>query len=94
MGESKVRHLVLKRVSDKSSHLALCDEETGIPLAGLTAVKMNCSVFEGPATITATFDVGGPQGIRLVGDEPRGGGRARACWSVYPVCQPLLVLPP
>ncbi|MBD0149332.1 hypothetical protein IAF51_20055, partial [Acinetobacter baumannii] len=37
----------------------------------LTAVKMNCSVFEGPATITATFDVGGPQGIRLVGDEPR-----------------------
>ncbi|ELX06848.1 hypothetical protein ACINNAV57_1231 [Acinetobacter baumannii Naval-57] len=32
---------------------------------------MNCSVFEGPATITATFDVGGPQGIRLVGDEPR-----------------------
>ncbi|ANC38188.1 hypothetical protein ACPD9D_09475 [Acinetobacter baumannii] len=71
MSESKVRHLVLKRVSDKSSHLALCDEETGIPLAGLTSVKMNCSIFEGPATITATFDVGGPQGIRLVGDEPR-----------------------
>ena len=32
---------------------------------------MNCSIFEGPATITATFDVGGPQGIRLVGDVPR-----------------------
>ncbi|MFG4627150.1 hypothetical protein ACFZ9N_19605 [Acinetobacter baumannii] len=71
MSESKVRYLVLKRVSDRSSHLALCDEVTGIPLAGLTSVKMNCGVFEGPATITATFDVGGPQGIRLVGDEPR-----------------------
>lgn len=71
MGESKVRHLVLKRVSARSSHLVLCDEETGIPLAGLTSVKMNCNVFDGPATITATFDVSGPQGIRLVGDEPR-----------------------
>ena len=46
MSESKVRHLVLKRVSDKSSHLALCDEETGIPLAGLTSVKMNCGVLK------------------------------------------------
>jgi len=71
MSESKVRYLVLKRISAKSSHLALCDEETGIPLAGLTSVKMNCNVFEGPATITATFDIGGAQGIRLIGDEPR-----------------------
>lgn len=71
MSESKLRYLALKRVSAKSAHLTLCDEETGIPLAGLTSVKMNCDVFGGPATITATFDVGGSQGIRLVGDEPR-----------------------
>lgn len=49
----------------------MCDEETGMPLAGQKAVHMNSDAQDGPTTISVTFEAYGENGVRLVGDEPR-----------------------
>ncbi|EXC26083.1 hypothetical protein [Acinetobacter sp. 809848] len=71
MIESKVRHLVLKRHPSLKGFLVVCDEETGMPLAGQKAVHMNSDAQDGPTTISVTFEAYGENGVRLVGDEPR-----------------------
>ncbi|OCY53733.1 hypothetical protein [Acinetobacter pittii] len=71
MSESKVRHLVLKRHPKAKGHFVVCDEETGLPLAGQTLVQLNSSAYGGTATVTVTFDAFGSHGIRLAEDEPR-----------------------
>jgi len=71
MSESKVRHLVLKRHPILKGFLVVCDEETGMPLAGQRAVQLNSDALNGPATITVTFEAYGAYGVRLVGEEPR-----------------------
>ncbi|HEO1793697.1 TPA: hypothetical protein VAM27_002620 [Acinetobacter baumannii] len=68
---SESRHLVLKRHPTLKGYLVICDEETGLPLAGQRAVQMNSNASDGPATITVTFEAYGVNGIRLVSDEPR-----------------------
>jgi len=68
---SDSRHLVLKRHPTLKGYLVVCDEETGLPLAGQRAVQMNSNASDGPATITVTFEAYGVNGIRLVSDEPR-----------------------
>lgn len=69
---SESRHLVLKRHPKAKGHLVLCDEETGLPLAGQLSVQMIChGKQDGDATITVTFEAFGGDGVRLVGDEPR-----------------------
>ncbi|MGN5723680.1 hypothetical protein ACNQO9_00340 [Acinetobacter calcoaceticus] len=71
MSESRVRHLVLKRHPTLKGFLVVCDEETGMPLAGQKAVHMNSDAQDGPTTISVTFEAYGKNGVRLVGDEPR-----------------------
>ncbi|MEX5455081.1 hypothetical protein [Acinetobacter baumannii] len=71
MSESKVKHLVLKRHQTLKGYLIICDEESGLPLAGQKAVQMNSNASDGPATITVTFEAYGVNGVRLVSDEPR-----------------------
>lgn len=71
MSELQVRPLVLRRHPNLKGCLVLCDEETGALLGGLSEVKMNSSFLGGPATITATFQVIGPEGVRLFGDDAR-----------------------
>ncbi|MDA3495450.1 MULTISPECIES: hypothetical protein [Acinetobacter] len=71
MSESKVKHLVLKRHPTLQGYLIICDEESGLPLAGQKAVQMNSNASDGPATITVTFEAYGRNGVRLVSDEPR-----------------------
>lgn len=71
MSESNVKHLVLKRHPTLKGYLIICDEESGLPLAGQKAVKMNSNASDGPATITVTFEAYGVNGVRLVSDEPR-----------------------
>ncbi|MCK0789795.1 hypothetical protein BFR99_019270 [Acinetobacter pittii] len=71
MSESKVKHLVLKRHLTLKGYLIICDEESGLPLAGQKAVQMNSNASDGPATITVTFEAYGLNGVRLVSDEPR-----------------------
>lgn len=71
MSESKVKHLVLKRHPTLKGYLIICDEESGLPLAGQKAVQMNSNASDGPATITVTFEAYGRNGVRLVSDEPR-----------------------
>jgi len=71
MSESKVKHLVLKRHPTLKGYLIICDEESGLPLAGQNAVQMNSNANDGPATITVTFEAYGRNGVRLVSDEPR-----------------------
>lgn len=69
---SESRQLVLKRHPNSKRHLVICDEETGLPLAGQKAVQMNCSdTLDGAATITVTFDASSSDGVRLVSDGPR-----------------------
>jgi len=68
---SESRMLVLKRHPKAKGHLVLCDEETGLPLAGQSLVQLNSSAHGGPATVTVTFDAFGGHGIRLAEDEPR-----------------------
>lgn len=68
---STSRHLVLKRHPVAKGYLILCDEETGLPLAGQKSVQMNSDPLNGPATITVTFEAYGVYGVRLFGDEPR-----------------------
>jgi len=71
MSESRVRHLVLKRHPTLKGFLVVCDEETGMPLAGQKAVQMNSDAQDGPTTISVTFEAYGKNGVRLVGDDPR-----------------------
>jgi hypothetical protein len=71
MSESRVRHLVLKRHPTLKGFLVVCDEETGMPLAGQKAVQMNSDAQDGPTTISVTFEAYGKNRVRLVGDEPR-----------------------
>ncbi|ENU08648.1 hypothetical protein [Acinetobacter calcoaceticus] len=68
---SESRHLVLKRHPTLKGYLVICDEETGLPLAGQRAVQMISNDQGGPALITVTFEAYGGNGVRLVGDEPR-----------------------
>ncbi|MFV5376535.1 hypothetical protein [Acinetobacter calcoaceticus] len=68
---SESRHLVLKRHPTLKGYFVICDEETGLPLAGQRAVQMNCDALNGPAMITVTFEAYGGNGVRLVGDESR-----------------------
>ncbi|WP_202744426.1 hypothetical protein [Acinetobacter pittii] len=68
---SESRYLVLKRHPTLKGYLVICDEETGLPLAGQRAVQLNSDALNGPATITVTFEAYGAYGVRLVGEEPR-----------------------
>lgn len=68
---SESRHLVLKRHPKLKGYLVICDEESGLPLAGQTEVRMISNDQGGPALITVTFEAYGGNGVRLVGDEPR-----------------------
>ncbi|EMM8887394.1 hypothetical protein ACVYBP_04885 [Acinetobacter baumannii] len=69
MNES--RHLVLKRHPTLKGYLVICDEKTGLPLAGQREVQMISNDQGGPALITVTFEAYGGNGVRLEGDEPR-----------------------
>ncbi|MFW1892153.1 hypothetical protein [Acinetobacter geminorum] len=68
---SESRHLVLKRHPTLIGYLVICDEQTGLPLAGQREVQMISNDQGGPALITVTFEAYGGNGVRLVGDEPR-----------------------
>jgi len=68
---SESRHLVLKRHPTLKGFLVVCDEETGLPLAGQREVQMISNDQGGPALITVTFEAYGGNGVRLVGDKPR-----------------------
>ncbi|MCU4634876.1 MULTISPECIES: hypothetical protein [Acinetobacter] len=68
---SELRHLVLKRHPTLRGYLVICDEETGLPLAGQVSVQMNSNDQGRPALITVTFESWGGDGVRLVGDESR-----------------------
>ncbi|MCG9482095.1 hypothetical protein MCL30_09935 [Acinetobacter pittii] len=68
---SESRYLVLKRHPTLKGYLVICDEETGLPLAGQRAVQVNSNAVDGPATITVTFEAYGVNGVHLVGDDSR-----------------------
>jgi len=71
MSESKVRQLMIKRHPRLRGCLLICDEETGLPLAGQREVNINSSILDGKAMVTVTFEAFGGEGVRLSGDEPR-----------------------
>lgn len=67
--EVKVRNLVVKRDTKRKHLFLLCDEETGYPLAGQVALKLENHNDSTPK-LTVTFEAFGTDGIRFE-DEPR-----------------------